>query len=324
MRTSRTFLAILQVSVLLVLSACQSRKFHNTIAIIPRNTAEAFSVTEHAGAAEAARKFHLTIFWNGPSGEDDVQQQIALSERAIDGGSLGVVLSPGSPFALDTVIQRALAHAIPVVIVGSSIPLAPSRNLSFVLDNVQQTGALAAMRLKEVLQGKGEISLLGVDPMYAGSVERAIAIEASLHQIAPSIRIVGKPAGTFSFGQTEQDAEGMIRSHPRLSAIVALNVTATRAAVAAVRATRSVDQIRIIGCDQGLDLLFLLRHGVIDSIIVQNMRAMGAMAVTNIVVLRHGKAVTPVIRIQPVLITRSNIDNENIQNMLTMDWRPRP
>jgi ribose transport system substrate-binding protein len=309
---------------LVVLLGCRSRELHDTITIIPRNTAEAFSVTEHAGAAEAARKLHVHLYWNGPSSDSNVEQQIALMGLAINMGTMGIIVNPNSTFASNTAIQRAVSHGIPVVILGANVPLAPSRNLSFVLDDVQGTGELIATRLKTILSGKGEISLLGVDPMYAGSIERARAIESSLERVAPSIHIVDEPAGAFSFGQTEQDAEDMIRTHPGISAIVALNVMASRAAVAAVRATHRVGSIRIIGCDQGLDLFFLLRHGVLDSIVVQNMRAMGALAVANIVAQRHGDAVKDVTCFPPMLVTRRDIDDENVQKMLMMDWRPKP
>ena len=279
---------------------------------------------EHAGATEAARKYKARIYWNGPSGEDDAEQQVAVSERAIQNGNLGLVLSPGSPFALNTVIRRALSHGMPVVILGAPISLAPSENLSFVLSDVGREGMLVAQRLKKVLDGRGDIAIVGVDPTSPNSVERTNAIHSSLQQIAPRIRTVDRLARSRSIGQTELAVGNALLAHPRLSAIVALDSTSTFAVVATVRATRSKSRVRIIGCDPGLNSLFLLRHDALDALVLPDMRDMGAKAVSNIMARRAGKHIQTSTYFQPVLVTRSNIDDDDIQQMMLMDWRPVP
>ena len=323
MRIFRLLVASLGTYVVAILSGCRAPESH-TITVIPRDTTEAFSVMEHAGVAEAARKFKVGIYWNGSSAEDEVEQQVALSERAIHDGDLGLVLSPASPFALNTVIRRALSNGMPVVILGAPISLTPSQDLSFVLSDVGRAGVLVAQRLNEVLDGHGDIAIVGADPTSPGSVERANAIRNSLLQIAPRIRTVDRLAGSRSIGQTEVAAENALLAHPGLSAIVALDSTSTLAVVAAVRATRSKNRVRIIGCDPGLYLLFLLRHGALDAIVLPDMRDMGAQAVSNIMARRAGKQIQTSTYFQPVLLTRSNIDDENIQQMMLMDWRLKP
>ena len=307
-----------------LISGCRSGRLHNTIAVIPRNTAASFSVTEHAGAAAAARNAHIHVYWNGPSSDANVEQQIVLMERAIRGGALGIILDPISTYASATVIYRAAARDIPVVVLGSQIPLTPSSDISFVLDDLAATGALAAARVKILVRGGGEVGLLGVDPMYAGSVERARAIERSMKAIAPAIHIVAEPAGAFSFDETELNAERMIQAHPRLSVIVGVNVLSDGAALAAVQATVASGRIHVIGLDQGTDLMYMLRTGFLDSLIVQDRRAMAAAAVENILAQRRGKSVAKTVSFPPMLITRANIDSQSAQNILRMDWRERP
>lgn len=323
MRTGRLLTTVvIQVS-LLLFCGCQGAHYRNVISAVPRDTAEALYVTEHAGLAEAAGRNHISIYWNGPRGGDDTQQQIVLAKRAVDEGDMGLVLSPNTPFALNTVIQRALAHGVPVVVLGSAISLPPSANLSLVINDEQQSGRLAAERIQALLHGEGEIAMAGVDPMSPGTTDRANAFERWISQIAPHVHIVSKLVGTFTFGQAEMAVEEVIEAHPHLAAVYALNVPATRGAVAALRTSRREASIRIIGSDQTLDLLFLLREGAIDSLVIQDMRGMGAQAVENIVAAREHRKVAAVTRYEPVLLRRANIDSEPIQQMLKMDWRPR-
>ncbi|MEO6924475.1 MAG: substrate-binding domain-containing protein [Bryocella sp.] len=306
------------MAVCIALAGCQNNLKSRTIYVVPRDTAEALWVTEHMGAAEAAAKANLQIYWNGANGEGDVDQQIVLAERAIRTGSYGLILSPNSPYALNTVVRRALSQRIPVVIVGAAIPLTPSPGLFFVLTDVNKTGQLAAERFEG---RRGEVAIVGLDPLSPGSIDRSEAFEAALHNSAPEQRIVGKVLGPLSFGQAEFKTERIIRAHPGITSIFALNVTGARAAVSAVRTTRTEDRIRIVGCDQALDLLFLLRQGKIDGLVIQNTRKMGNDAVAAIVAAHHEKRMPTVTTVEPVLVTKENIDSERVQQMLLMNWR---
>jgi ribose transport system substrate-binding protein len=311
------------LSATLLCSGC-GRSASHVISAIPHSATEAFCVAEHAGLAEAAARNHVSIYWNGPRGGDDSEQQILLVERAISQGDMGIVLTPNAPFALDTVIQRALRHGLPVVILSSPISLPATPNLSFVLNDVQRSGQLAAERIRRIAgNDEGEIAVAGADPMSPGSTDLANAFEASLAHTAPHIHIVSRLIGPFTFGQAEMAIEKTIAEHPHLVAIYALSVAATDGAVAAVRTSHQEGRIRIIGSDQTLDLLFMLRQGTIDSLVIQDMRGMGQQAVENIVAARNRRAVARVTYHQPVLLNSDNIDSEPIQQMLKMDWRPR-
>jgi ribose transport system substrate-binding protein len=304
-------------------SGCRSAP-RQMISVVPRQASESMWVTEHVGVSEAAAREKVGIYWNGPTEEGDVEQQIVLAERAIRRDNMGLILSPSNPFALNTVIQRSLDRGMSVVIVGTPVSLKPERRLSFVLNDVQETGILAADRMRDVLKGKGEILILGYDPLFSVGTDRSSAFETALARDAPDIRIVEKLKGPFSFGQAELATEKAIGAHPHLSAIFSLNTTSTRGAVAAVRTTRTSDHILIIGCDHTLDLLYFLRQGAVDSLVAQNMRAMGAIAVSSIVAQSRGEQVAPYTYVKPILVTRQNIDEERIQQMLKMDWRMQP
>lgn len=310
-------------ALLLLGDGCRSAPTHRVISVVPRQSSESTWVTEHAGINEAAIREGFGIYWNGPTEDGDVEQQIVLAERAIHSGNMGLIISPSNPFALNTVIQRSLDKGMSVVIVGSPVSLKPEQRLSFVLNDVQETGKLAATRMRDILKGRGEILILGYDPLSSGNNDRSSAFEAVLGHDALGIHVVEKPKGPFSFGQAELAAEKAIRAHPHLTAIFSLNTTATRGAVAAVRTTHSADRILIIGCDHNLDLLYLLRQGAVDSLVAQNMRAMGAIAVGSIVTESRGGRVEPYRFVKPTLLTRQNIDDDSIQQMLRMDWRSK-
>lgn len=108
---SGNFGAYLLTFALVFLTGCRQSASKLTIAVIPRDTAGEIWVSEHGGAVDAAHESRLHIYWNGPSRDDDVEQQIALSERAVARHYYGLILSPNNSFALGNLIQRAVSAA---------------------------------------------------------------------------------------------------------------------------------------------------------------------------------------------------------------------
>jgi ribose transport system substrate-binding protein len=293
-----------------------------TISAIPGDYTQAYFVSEHAGLFQATSRHELGLYWNGPSGGNDNEQQIALVERAVQRDDFGIVLTPTAPFALDTVIERALSRKIPVVILSAPISLPADPNLSFVLNDFQRSGLLAAERVHLLIGDKGEVAIAGVDALSPGNAACADAFESRLREIAPHVRIVSSLRGAFTPGQAEAALEELLEQHPEISAIYSLNIEVTHGAVAAIRESHRERPVTLIGNDQALDLMFLVRTRIIDSLVIQDMRGMGEEAVENIVALRDGRKTKPVSVHEPVLLTGDNIDTEVMQQRLKMDWRP--
>lgn len=306
---------------LLFYAGCHRLSSSNIICVIPRQSSQSMWVSEHVGTNDAAARYHVSVYWNGPTDERNVEQQVELADRAIHNRDLGLVLSPNNPFALNTAVQRSLAAGMRVVIVGNPISLSAEQGLTFVLNDEQETGALAARRVEKILNRQGEVLILGMEGVSSGDPDRVTAFETTLSREAPNIRVIARLKAAFNFGEAELAAEKAIVSHPHLSAILSLDTEATRGAIAAVSTTQTAKRIAIVGCDYNADLLFLLRHHVVDSLIAENMRAMGEMAVTSIMKQARGAPVAPYTYVKPVLITRDNIDSDPIQWMLYMDWR---
>ncbi len=308
-------------AVLFCATGCRSNVAASTIAVIPRDSAQEIWVSEHGGAADEAYANNLRVYWNGPSRDDDVEDQIALSERAIAGHFYGLILSPNNSFALNATVQRAVSHGMPVVIVGAQIPISPEPGLTFVLNDSEKMGALAARRVRDLLGPTGHVVVIGVDSLSPGSMERSNGFEQALHQEAPGIAIEQKLVGPFRFGEAELATEQSIRAHPDLGAVVALGINETRGALAAVRKTGTAKKIKIVGCDQTLDLLFLLRRGDIDSLVIEDTRTMGRLAVKEIEEERHGRQAAPITMVEPALVTLANVDDSAIQQILSLRWR---
>jgi ribose transport system substrate-binding protein len=292
-----------------------------TVAFIPRTTGTTLWEPAHAGAEVAARSTQMKIYWNAPTREDDVQGQIALVERVIDRKYQGIVLAPDQALALITPVRRALSKGIPTVIIGSPLPIPPGGRLSYILNDEEKAGELAASRIAQLLHGKGSIAVLGINPDIVGIMTRARSLETSLAHDYPQIRIVEKHMGSFNVPQDQRVAEETLRLNPDLNGIVALTSASMRATSSALAHAQSDHPVKLVGFD-GPDMLPLLLDPYFDSVIIQNSREMGLEAIKTIAAQLHGQPVAAELKLSPMLVTRENMNSPEVRQMISMEWRP--
>lgn len=290
-----------------------------TIALIPRTSGMGLWEPAHRGADAAAARFGARIYWNAPTREDDVEAQIALVEQVTRRRYQGLVLAPDQVLALITPVHRALDAGIPTVIVSSQLALPGGGKLSYVLNDDEAGGRIAAQRVAELIHGQGTVALLGVNPDITGIMIRARSFELFLAQNYPKIHITMRK-GAFNILHEQQIAEETLKNDPGIDVIVGLMWASARGAISALAMTPMGQRVKVIGFDPDGALPFSTDN--FDSAIMQDTRAMGEIAVDLIGAERHGHPMPASIKLQPTLATRQNIDTPKIQRLTSMEWKP--
>ena len=268
---------------------------------------------------EAISGTDLHLAWNGPS-DGDAQRQIDLFNDAIGKQVYGIAINPRSLYAANGVIHNAVTQKIPVVVLLHPLPLGPEDHLSFVLEDVQMSANLVARRLQQILPEHSDVLLVGLDSLNAGGEDRFDALEESMQQIDPTARIVGRIAGPPGIETFQSAITNALARQPGIRAIIALDSHASYAAASVIHDSNAQDKIRVLAFDQNTEVLASLRQGGVDSVLVQDMREMGHIAISNIVHDRHHQPVAPITYVKPLLVTRDNIDTEAVQRILLMNW----
>jgi ribose transport system substrate-binding protein len=302
----------------LVLAMIGCRHPLPVIAVIPRTTGTPLWESEHAGAAEIARSNGLSIYWNAPTEEDDIQAQIALVETAQARGYAGIIVAPIETLPLRAPIRNILEHGIPVVVVGTDLGIPSGTKLAYVLNDEEVGGELAARRIGSVLHGKGSIAIVGIDPTLTSNMKRERSFESRLAQEFPQINVVARQFGLPRVPQEQQAVERLLHSGESIDAIVALSLASTRGAYYAVAEFGKENTVKLVGFDQ--DLLPPIRTGGIDSVVAQNTYEMGEAAMEIMNQEFHGAAHISRQIVPPVLITRENIDSPEIRQLLNITW----
>lgn len=311
--------AVAGVFLLAVLSCTGCKRTPLTIAVIPRTCGTALWEPEHAGAATVARSAGLKLYWNAPMRDDDTQTQISLVEKSVDRGMAGIIVSPIQTLPFRTPIRRVLAKGIPVVVIDTELGIPSGPKLSYVLNDEETGGQIAARRLGLILHGKGNIAIVGIQPELKSITIRERSFESTLNSEFPEIHVVARRLGLSSVPQQQQSAEELLAGNTSLDAIVALSLAATRGTYYALAEFSKAGVIKLIGFDQ--DLIPPIRDGGIDSVVVQNSYELGRIAMELMNSEINGRSgAAEIRRVQPLLMTRENLDSTEIRQMETMSW----
>ena len=181
-----------------------------TIAVIPRTCGTWLWEAEHTGVERAAPAYGLSVYWNAPMRDDDVQGQIEILTHARDRGVKGIIVSPVEALPLRTPVYRALETGTPVVVVGTDLGLAPGKKLAYVLNDERSGGQMAARRLGSILHDHGSIAILGINKQLTSTAERARNLEITLAKEFPQIHVVYRSLALPTVSQEQQVAEKLL------------------------------------------------------------------------------------------------------------------
>lgn len=310
---------ILALALCVLASSCASRK-QELIAFIPQTDGMMLWDSAHAGAEIAATRTGSSIYWNAPMREDDVAAQVRLVNKVVSSDRYqGLVIAPTQALSLISPVRRALARDTPTVIIDSPLSLPPGGKLSYILNDDEEAGQLAAERVAQLLHGRGTVALLGIDPDVLGVTTRARVFEETLAAKYPAIRVVAKRMGSFNVLRERQTAEELLASHADVDVCVALLWTTLDGLFSALDSLHPPHPVKIIGFDLAGDPPFDQRE-TLDCIIQANTKLMGEKAIEQIHAMRQGRSVAAVITVHPVMITRENWHSAEVRQAMTFDW----
>jgi len=292
-----------------------NRSTEKRVVFIPKGRAHVFWQSVHAGAIAAQRENPgYSIVWNGPASETDFEGQIKIVESAINQHVDAICLAPIDKKVLVSVVDRAAAQGIPVIIFDS--PVDTDKFVAQVATDNYAGGQMGAARIAEILRGKGRIAEVAVEPGSASTMAREQGFEETLAKDSPGIKLVDKQYGMADFSQSLKVAENMLTAAPDMTGMFASNESST---VGALRAVKDKPGVKLVGFDSSPQLVEALKNGAIDSLIVQDPFQMGYKSMVAAVTKLKGGTPERIQNIAPALVTHENMDSPEIRKKIDPD-----
>lgn len=307
----------LGAATILLEAGCGGEK-KRIIGVVPKGRAHLFWQSVQAGAIAASRETGVEISWNGPASETDFNGQLQIVDAMINRRVDAICLAPIDKKAMVSVVERAAAQKIPVIIFDSAVDT--DKFVSQIATDNYAAGAMAAERMGEILGGKGAVVIVAVQPGAASTMLRESGFEETLAKKFPEIKILDKRYGMADYAKSLAVTENMLTAHPDATGLFASNESSAAGAAQCLR-SRAVGKLKMVGFDSSAPLLEDLRKGVIDSLVVQQPFKMGYESV--IAAMNHlaGKPVIKINNLDPKLVTKQNVDTAEIQALVNPDLK---
>ena len=293
------------------------REHKRTIAVIPKGSSHLFWQSVHAGAVKAARESNVDVVWNGPATETDFGAQLQIVDAMINRHVDAIALAPIDRKAMISVVDRAADANIPLIVFDSGVDT--DRFVSRVATDNYKAGGLGAERLAKILNGKGQVLIVAVQPGAASTEAREKGFEDVMRKNFPGIHIIDKRYGMAEIAKSLTVSENMLTAHPEADGIFASNESSTMGAAQALRNRQG--KIKLVGFDWSPTLLDDLNSGLIDSLVVQNPFKMGYESVLTAVRKLDGQPVVKINDLEPRLIEKSNLNDPDVQAQLHPDLK---
>ncbi len=238
------------------------------IPVISKGFQHQFWQAVKQGAEKAAADLNVTITFEGPESESQVDKQIEMLQTALDKKPAAICFAALDSKAAIPLLQKAQAAGIPVVGfdsgVDSDIPVATAAT-----DNIA-AAATAADHMAQLIGGAGEIAIIAHDQTSRTGIDRVKGFTDEIKAKYPNITIVSTDYGAGDPLKSTDIVKAVIQAHPNLKGYFGANEGSMKGVMNGVHESGKDGKIVQIGYDAGQQLLDAIRSGVVAGAITQD------------------------------------------------------
>lgn len=265
-----------------------------------------------AGADKAAEELGVTVTFEGPDTEAQVDRQIDMLAAALAKNPQALGFAALDSQAAIPLLRQAQEAGIPVVAfdsgVDSDIPVATAST-----DNLA-AAALAADKMAELIGGEGKVALVVHDQTSRTGIDRRDGFVNRVNEAHSGIEIVTVQYGGGDHLQSTEITKSILQANPDLKGIFGAN---EGSAIGVVNGARELGrELVIIGYDSGAQQKQAIRDGQMAGAITQNPVGIGYETVAAAVKAINGEEVPGEIDTGFYWYDASNIDDPEIAAVL--------
>jgi ribose transport system substrate-binding protein len=311
-------LGTLALALALAASCSSNREPRPQIIYIPKMTDDSttFWATVKEGVLSAAADQDVAVEVRGAPEETQVDEQIALVERAIHDRPAGLLLAADDFLRLIPAVRQAVAAGIPVVTVDSSVATDdPAAKIG--TDNRQLGRTAGAALLRLVPKG----SVVAVVSYIKASSTARDREEGLTEALTGSVALLPTLYSESDEQTAYRLAGRLLAAHHELKGLVALNEPSTVGVCRALAESGRQNDVSLVGVDASFEVLKSLESGVLKAVLVQQPFNMGYLGIETVAKLIRGKTILKAVDTGSVEITRATMflpQNEKLLFPLTV------
>ena len=286
-----------------------------SIVVVPICLGSQFSKGIHVGAKMAKQDLaKLRVSWSGPSDTKDKNAQSSIMSTSIHWHGIdGIVLEPCDPNAPVGQVKHVTSRKVSVVVVGP--PLSGGGFVSYVADDYNSAGVLAANHVAALLGDKGSVLVLRHQKGMAHTTAREKGFTETLAKHA-EVKIVSQDqyAGTDEKKAQQLCAE-LLKKFPKLDAVFCSGEAGGVGMLAALQAAKRAGAVKLVACDPHPKLVKGLKDGQVHGLAMGNSVQLGYLGVKACSMHLRGEKIESKINVEAVLVTKENMDRPELKHV---------
>jgi ribose transport system substrate-binding protein len=226
------------------------------IAVFTKNRTNPAYAAARLGAERTAARLGARISHYVPQKPDDVTEQIALVEQALEDRPDAIVFVPVHDTAMDESVRRINAAGIPLCNIINR--MSRGERVTFVGSDDYRLGRDVARRLLGHIGGKGDVVVISGVPAAVTGQDRLRGFHDAVREF-PGVRIAGERAGDFQRDGGRRAMEQLLSSCPRIDGVLSANDAMSLGAIEALETAGR--RIPVIGVNAVPEAITALRSG---------------------------------------------------------------
>jgi len=266
------------------------------------------------GAEKAAKDLNVSITFEGPESESQVDKQIEMLQAALGKNPTALGIAALDSKAAIPLLQEAQKKKIPVIAfdsgVDSDIPLTTVST-----DNIVAAG-VAADKVAEVIGKKGKVAIIVHDQTSRTGIDRRDGFLKRMKEAYPDIQVLEPQYGGGDHLKSTEIAKAVINGNPDLKAYFGANEGSAIGIINAVKELKMEGKIVVVGYDSGKLQIDAIKSGLMYGAVQQNPVLMGYKTVEAAVKAIKGETLPKKIDSGYVWADKSNLDSPEVKNVL--------
>ena len=245
-----------------------------------------------SGAEAKAEELNMTVNFDGPPSESDVQIQVDMLEAEYQRDPDAVCFAALDTQAALPTLEKLEADGIPVIAfdsgVDGDIPITTAAT-----DNVA-AAALAADKMAEAIGGAGKVGVIVHDSTSRTGIDRRDGFLNRVAEAYPDIEIIGPDYGAGEHQKSTDIALGMLTANPDMAGFFGANEGSAIGVINAVEQL-GLEDLVVIGYDSGQFQIDAINNGLMYGAVQQNPVGIGAKCVEAAAMALQGMEVPEMI-----------------------------
>lgn len=285
------------------------------IPLISKGFQHQFWQAVKTGAELEAAELGVEITFEGPASETEVQAQLDMFQTALDKQPDAIGYATLDPEACVSYMEQAKERGIPVVQFDAGCNSDYPLNLA--ATDGKAAGAIAAENMARLIDGEGEIGIVGHSQINQTGVERRDGFVEYIEANHPDITIVDIQYGDGDHLKSADIAKAMIAAYPDLKGLYATNEGSAIGIVNAVTELGLPNgELVVIGFDSGAAQVQAIKDGVMAGAITQDPIGIGRAVVRNAVAAIKGETLPAFTDTGAFWYDATNMTDDNIAAVL--------